>query len=265
MQFVTIHYTYRLRLVRPLVPSGVFLVLAVTILTVNALAQGGPPMITDDTETVPKHHFEINNGFTLERGSDGTVYSIPDIDFNYGLNKRMQLRIETPWVLVHNDGQPYINGIGNTSIAVRWRFRDATETHKIAISMYPALEFNTSQSSVRRGIVDKGPSFLLPFQWQTEIKKFGINGDVGYRFQRGQDEMVYGVVVGRELNKWVEVMAEFHGEGPTNRIDQHAEVYNLGTRIGMTKHTTFLFSAGSSLRRNSDPKFIMYAGVQVTF
>ena len=222
-------------------------------------------MITDDTETVPKHHFEINNGFTLERGSDGTVYSIPDIDFNYGLNKRMQLRIETPWVLVHNDGQPYINGIGNTSIAVRWRFRDATETHKIAISMYPALEFNTSQSSVRRGIVDKGPSFLLPFQWQTEIKKFGINGDVGYRFQRGQDEMVYGVVVGRELNKRVEVMAELHGEGPTNRIDQHAEVYNLGTRIGMTKHTTFLFSAGSSLRRNSDPKFIMYAGVQVTF
>src|SRR5947209_7357176 len=72
----------------------------------NAVAQGGPPMITDDTETVPKHHFEINNGFTMERGSDGTIYSIPDIDFNYGLNKRMQLRIETPWVVVHNNGQP---------------------------------------------------------------------------------------------------------------------------------------------------------------
>ena len=39
----------------------------------------------------------------------------------------------------------------------------------------------------------------------------------------------------------------------------------MGTRVGMTKHTTFLFSAGSSLRRNFDPKFIMYAGVQVTF
>src|SRR5436309_11054860 len=66
----------------------------------NILAQGGPPMITDDTETVPKHHFEINTALTLERGRDGSVYSIPDIDFNYGLNKRMQLRIETPWVLV---------------------------------------------------------------------------------------------------------------------------------------------------------------------
>ena len=37
----------------------------------------------------------------------------------------------------------------------------------------------------------------MPIQWQTR-RKFGINGDVGYRFQRGQDEMIYGVVVGRE-------------------------------------------------------------------
>ena len=232
---------------------------------VSAFGQGGPPMITDDTETVPKGHFEINTAFTMERSRDGTIYGVPDVDFNYGLNKRMQLRIEIPWVLLHNNGQPSINGIGNTNIAVRWRFRDQTEKHKIAISMYPAFEFNTSQSSVRLGLVDKGPSFLLPIQWQTQVGKFGINGDVGYRFQRGRDGTIYGVVVGREVNKRVELMAEWHGEGPTNRISDHAEVYNLGTRIGMTKHTTFLFSAGSSLRRNFDPKFIMYTGVQVTF
>jgi hypothetical protein len=74
-------------------------VLFLGFFTFAVLAQGGPPMITDDTETVPKHHFEINTGFTMERGRDGSIYSVPDIDFNYGLNKRMQLRIETPWVL----------------------------------------------------------------------------------------------------------------------------------------------------------------------
>jgi hypothetical protein len=67
-------------------------------------------MITDDTETVPKHHFEINTAFTMERGRDGAIYGVPDVDFNYGLNKRMQLRIEIPWVLLHDSGQPYING-----------------------------------------------------------------------------------------------------------------------------------------------------------
>lgn len=232
---------------------------------VDALAQGGPPMITDDTETVPAHHFEINTAFTMERGADGTLYGVPLVDFNYGLNKRMQLKVEMPWVYLHNNGEPALNGVGNMNIGVRWRFRDETENRKIALSIYPAFEFNTSQSSVRRGIVDKGPSFLLPMEWQTQVGKWGINGDVGYRFQRGQDEAIYGVVVGREVSKRVELLGEFHGEGPTNRINEHAEVYNFGTRIVMTKHTTFLFSAGSSLRRNFDPRFIMYAGVQVNF
>jgi hypothetical protein len=228
-------------------------------------AQGGPPMITDDTETVPKGHFEINNAFTMERGRDDSLYSVPLVDFNYGLNKRMQLKIEMPWLLLHNNGQPSVNGVGNANIGVRWRFRDENEKHRFALSIYPAFEFNISQSSVRRGIVDKGPSFLLPLEWQTTVSKWGINGDLGYCFQRGQDEAVYGVVVGREVNKRVELMVEWHGEGPTNHIADHAEVYNFGTRIGMTKHTTLLFSAGSTLRRNFDPKFIMYAGVQVVF
>ena len=222
-------------------------------------------MITDDTETVPKHHFEINTAFTVEHGSDGTSYEVPLVDFNYGLNKRMQLKVEMPWAYLHNNGEPTINGLGNMNIGVRWRFRDATEKHKIAMSIYPAFEFNTSQSSVRRGIVDKGPSFLLPLEWQTSVGKYGINGEVGYRFARGQDEVIYGLVVGREINKRVELMAEVYGEGPTNRIAEHAELYNFGTRIGMTKHTTFLFAAGGNFRQNVDPKFIMYAGVQVTF
>ena len=231
----------------------------------KASSQGGPPMITDDTETVPKGHYEINTGFTVEHGADGTLYGVPLVDFNYGLNKRMQLKIEIPNLLLHNNSQPQISGFGNMNIGVRWRFRDETDKQRIALSIYPAFEFNTSQSSARRGIVDKGPEFLLPLQWQTQIGKLGINGDVGYRFKRGQDEMIYGVVLGHDLNKRVELLGEVHGEGPTNRIGEHAEVINLGTRIGLTKHTTFLFSAGTSLRRNFDPRFISYTGLQVTF
>jgi len=247
------------------IAKAFFMLVSLVVLVTSVVGQGGPPMITDDTETVPKHHFEINTAFTIERGSDGASYGVPLVDFNYGLNKRMQLKAEMPWVLVHGNGESSINGIGNLNIGVRYRFRDETEKQKVALSIYPAIEFNVSQSSVHHGIVDKGPSFLLPLEWQTAVGKWGINGDVGYRFQRGQDETIYGVVIGREVNKRVELLGEWHGEGPTNRISDHAEVYNFGTRIGMSKYTTFLFSAGSSLRRNFDPKFIMYAGVQITF
>lgn len=240
-------------------------VAAMYVFVAVASAQGGPPMITDDTETVPKHHFEINSAFTVERGTEGTLYAVPLVDFNYGLSRNTQLKVEMPWLIVHDQGQLPINGLGNANFGVRWRFRDEDEKHRVAMSIYPQVEFNVFQSSVRRGIVDKGPEFLLPLQWQTQVGKWGINGDLGYRFKRGQDETIYGVVVGRELNRRIEVLGEVHGEGPTNRIADHAEVYNFGTRVGITSHTTFLFSAGSSLRRHFDPKFIAYTGLQITF
>ncbi len=232
--------------------------------TVLAHAQGGPPMITDDTETVPKHHWEINTAFTIERTRDGRLFGIPLMDINYGMSKRTQLKVEIPWLLLHSNGQRSINGLGNINIGVRWRFRDEEKGHPIALSIYPQFEFNTLNSSVRRGLVDKGPEFLMPLQWQTKVGKFGVNGDVGYRFKRGMDEVIYGVVVGRDINNNLELMAEIHGTGPRNQIGDEI-VFNLGSRIKLNKHMTLITSAGKSIRRNHDPRFVGYAGIQITF
>ena len=228
-------------------------------------AQGGPPMITDDTETIPKGHFEINTAFTVERGADGRIFEIPLVDSNYGLSDNMQIKVELPWLALHANGQPALNGLGNTNIGVRWRFRDERDHHRVALSIYPALEFNNPTSSVRRGLTDKGPEFLLPLQWQTKVGKFGLNGDVGYRFKRGTDEVIYGVVLGREFGEGFELLGEMHGEGPRDNAGQQQLVYNLGTRIRLTSHLNLLFSAGKSLIRNRDPRFINYTGIQITF
>ncbi|MBV9217414.1 MAG: hypothetical protein JO053_14690 [Acidobacteria bacterium] len=227
--------------------------------------QGGPPMITDDTETVPKGHWEINTAFTVERGADGTLFGTPLLDVNYGLGERLQLKVEIPWLVLKENGHSAINGLGNTNIGVRWRFRDEKPHHRIALSIYPAFEFNNPTSSVRRGLVDKGPEFLMPLQIQTTIGKWGINGDVGYRFKRGRDNAMYGFVVGRQINDRVELLGEIHGEGPFRKLGDSEVVYNFGSRVGMTKHTTLIVSAGRSIRRGFDPKFIAYSGIQITF
>ena len=70
------------------------------------LAQGGPPMITDDTETVEKGHYEINTAFTMEFTKDGHLWGTPDIDWNRGMTKHTQLRIEIPYYVQKNFGQP---------------------------------------------------------------------------------------------------------------------------------------------------------------
>ncbi|MBX7171705.1 MAG: hypothetical protein K1X72_12165 [Pyrinomonadaceae bacterium] len=231
----------------------------------QARAQGGPPMITDDTGTVPKGHWEINSAFTIERGSDGRVLGTPLLDINYGLSKNTQLKVEIPWLVVHRNGQKGINGLGNTNIGVRWRFRDETKDHRIALSIYPQFEFNNPTSSVRRGIVDRGPEFLMPLQWQTQVGKYGINGDVGYRFKRGTDELIYGVVVGRRFRDAVEILGEIHGTGERNALNKSEIVYNLGTRIKINDNLNLITSAGKSIRKSYDPRFIGYLGMQITF
>src|SRR5207237_3984408 len=143
-----------------------------------------------------------------------------------------------------------------TNIGVRWRFRDETDKQKIALSVYPQIEFNNRQSSVRRGLVDKGPEFLLPLQWQTQIGKYGINGDVGYRFKRGTDEIIYGAVVGREFKDTFELLGEIHGTGERNHLGSSEIVFNIGSRLKINNHLTLLASAGRNLRRNFDPHFI---------
>jgi hypothetical protein len=243
--------------------AGIF-VLFFCVAVRAIVAQGGPPMITDDTETVPKGHFEINTAVTFERGADGDVYGAPLLDFNYGLGEHLQLKVEIPWVVFHRPGGKTIGGLGNTNVGMRWRFRDETEHHRVAISIYPQFEFNNPGASVRRGLVERGPSFLMPLQWQTKLGKYGVNGDVGYRLKRGADEVIYGVLVGREF-KHFELLAEVHGTGPARAPGQSEVVYNFGSRVPLTKHTTLLLSGGRSLRNHFDPRFIGYAGIQVTF
>ena len=238
---------------------------AIALFASGAKAQGGPPMITDDTETVPKGHWEINAAFTIERGSDGRMFGAPLLDVNYGLSKNLQLKVEIPWLVLRNHGQRAINGLGNTNVGIRWRFRDEDEHHRVAVSIYPQIEFNNPTSSRRRGLVDKGPEFLMPLQWQTQVGKFGINGDVGYRVKRGADEVIYGVLVGREFKGSFELLAEIHGTGPRVHLNESEVVFNLGIRAKLNDHFTFITSAGKSVRRHVDPRFIGYASFQITF
>jgi hypothetical protein len=238
------------------------------ILTFSALAlhaQGGPPMITDDTETVAPRHWEINTAFTMEVGADGRIFGTPLLDVNYGMTKNTQLKVEIPWLILHQNGMRGISGLGNTNIGVRWRFRDEDEKHRVAMSIYPQLEFNNPGSSVRRGIVDKGPEFLMPMEWQTKVGKYALGGDVGYRFKQGPDEVIYGVIVGREFGESFELMGEIHGTGERQHLAGSEVVFNLGSRVKMTKHSVLLLSAGRSIRPDHDPQFVGYAGVQLNF
>ena len=233
-------------------------------LHVIAAGQGGSPMITEDTGTTEWHRYEINTAFAVRLGAGAKVYAAPFVDLNYGITKNAQFTIGVPYLVLRRGGERSIAGLGNTNVGVKYRFREESEKRRVSMSIFPQLALNNPTSSARRGLVNEGPELLMPLQWETAFGKWGAGGEVGYRFKRGEDEVIYGVVVGREFKRF-ELLAELHGTGGYGHLGASEIVCNFGTRVALSKHAAMQLSAGRSARPRRDPRFIAYAGMQWTF
>jgi hypothetical protein len=110
--------------------AGVLLLLLAARL---AHAQGGPPFRTDDPDTPGNRHWEINFGFIGQRNPGAGAYQVPDIDMNYGLGDRIQLKYEIPLALEETVAQPatpgqaavsgtVLGGVGGSYPGIKWRF-----------------------------------------------------------------------------------------------------------------------------------------------
>ncbi len=228
-----------------------------------ALAQAGPPLVTDDPGTPGDGHYEVNFAVLVDRTAMSSNYEAPLIDFNYGVGDRIQLKLETPFEV---DGSPRRNGVGNGLAGVKWRFLDDGET-SWQISTYPQIEFNyPGANSSQRGLANPGTGLLLPVEIQHPIGAFEVGVEVG-RWLRDElpDSWIGGIVVGRNLSEHVEILAEIHDE-----VDAHSSasefLFNLGGRFTLTDRFRLLFSAGRDIHNSLDEKsnFLMYAGLQLT-
>src|SRR5579872_2601053 len=86
-----------------------------------ALAQGGPPFRSDDPDTPGNNHWEINVVAIGERNRFEGAYEVPDVDVNYGLGHRIQLKYEVPLsVAEERAGTEHVAaGLGNSLLGVK--------------------------------------------------------------------------------------------------------------------------------------------------
>lgn len=205
--------------------------LTIFVCTVLAQGQGGPPMITDDPSTPGNHNWEINTAYTAEVQERKSEYEAPILDMNYGWGERIQLKLELPWVVQREDGESH-SGLGNTLLGVKWRFLDSKRLD-LQVSTYPQLELNNPGYSVQRGLVERGPGFLLPLEVTKKAGPIELNVEGGYWFQRTPTrKWIAGFAVGHEVNHRLELLSEkvqnhVNSDGPfwyrCKRVDFHDE------------------------------------------
>src|SRR5438046_6049334 len=107
---------------RLLLRSALLVTLGTGMIPAHAFAQGGPPLITDDPDTPGPGHWEINLAALLDRGGLVRRLDAPRLDVNYGVGRRVQLKLEVPWVSLRDEKNRIQSGMGNAVTGLKWRF-----------------------------------------------------------------------------------------------------------------------------------------------
>jgi hypothetical protein len=229
-----------------------------------ALAQGGPPMVTDDPETPGDGHWEINLGAIATRTHGRLELAAPDADINYGWGDHVQLKVDIPWTFAREDGQRWKSGVGTGDFGVKWRFIDQ-EQAGFAMSTYPQYSRSVLDSSTRRGITGGGHEFFLPVEIATEVGGFGVSTEFGRNFISGgaDNQWSAGVVAGHECGDGRECIVEVRrAQSPGARVT----LLNLGMHWKLNDTYTLLAAVGREFGAASDERrqVLAYLGVQIT-
>jgi hypothetical protein len=229
----------------------------------SARAQAGPPLITDDPDTPGPGYWEINIATILKTADDGSEFEGPLADVNYGVGKRIQLKFEVPWLSVNGRERPFQTGPGNSTSGVKWRFL-GQEGQRVAWSVYPQLEVNTSDSMAAKGLVDKKPRLLIPTEFTVQRGRLEINGEIGRIFVRDeQDGWVAGISTEIEFVRHFELLGELHSE--KDGTTPAELIANVGARKMISKRIVLLGSGGAGVKGPSEERVHLrvYIGVQL--
>lgn len=224
-----------------------------------SLVQAGPPFVTDDPEPPPPGSWEINIPFMLERSPGKTEMNAPLFDFNYGLPD-VQLKLEFPISIVHDDGDGTAVGAGDLLLGVKWRFLNNEELH-LQLGVYPQLLVPTGDHA--RGLGEGRTAFVLPLVAQKSWGKWTLYGNVGFWWQTAAETRNYvyaGAVLEREINERLTLGAELFGNSPKEHGSRSDVAFNLGGTWKLSEHVNLLFTGGRDIV--GDTNAMVYVGLQ---
>jgi hypothetical protein len=234
--------------------------IAVSWLVANPSVRCGPPYVTDDPEPPPPGGWEINVPFILERTPGETDMDAPLFDLNYGL-PNVQLKLEIPVEIVHEDSNGTVAGAGDLLLGVKWRFFNS-EKSQLQLGVYPQVLVPTGNHS--HGLGEGRVAFVLPFLAQKNWEKWTVYGNIGYWWQGPNEARNYfyaGAVLEGEISEELELGVELFGNSPKERRGSFELAFNVGGTWKLSKHLNLLFSGGRDIV--GDTHAMAYIGLQL--
>lgn len=203
------------------------LVGAMAVLYMNAAA-AGPPMVTDDTGTAAPGTLEIIVFAAGESRDAGESVRGPALDLAYGLGDSVEINLTIPRQRVKDAGGDWVNGWGEASVGLKWRFFEGRNT---AVTLAPTLSMPLSRSSTIIGLVEDTTAFTLPLLGSVSLGRWEFTGNVGYSISsRSFNAVNLGLSTGYAVTPGVRLLVETWG---IDFIDDGASEGFLNWRTGV--------------------------------
>lgn len=256
-------------------PRG-WMLAAGALISATQAVLAGPPLITDDPETLPKGRFELNTAYTLNlsdrsAASGGRAWEqeAPIFDLNYGLLEGVQLKFEVPFAVSDPaDGSDARAGIGDLSLGVKLRLVGEADA-PLSVSIYPAVGLPLGSSS--RGLGAGRPSLTLPVQIGRHFldDRLFLYADFGYQDRLGSgesDQWFAGLAAEYLVSDGVVLCGELRHEFGVRELPEDS-LFNVGFKWTLTESAAVIGSAGRSFdpRPDAGSALLVYFGIQWSF
>lgn len=229
----------------------------------------GPPLRTDDPQTLRRGERELNLSHNIERTRRVFFMEAPLVDINYGFRDNDQWKIEFPVLFVDPADSKGHWGVGDILLGWRHRFLDEDEA-PVIFSVYPQVL--TPTGNARLGLGGGHTELFVPLEIGKHFfdEKLFLYAEIGYNSVFGDsslDEIIYGVAAEWQATKKLQLLGEVGGNIFPRGGDADDVIFNLGCRYELNDNVKFMAAFGRSFRdrRHDTPELLTYVGFQITW
>jgi hypothetical protein len=231
-----------------------------------------PPLIVDDPGVPDNGVYEINLTTDVDSSRGATKLDLLFVDANYGVLPKIlghelptQLKFEMPVSAATDNGQPFVAGLGQAAVGVKFDFYH-TEHHSMEMALYPQIAFAIGTSPAAKGLADAGETLILPLIVSKELKYVTVvvNGTVNKPVHDSERHLtgVFGGGVGLAVTRTLALMAELHSETRFDLAHDRLLLTNVGLMRAVGHSFVLYGNVGRSLF-SDDGLAHTYAGVGV--
>ncbi len=219
-------------------------IISIIILSAKSLfSQGSPPLLVDDTGTPGDGNWEINLVASLEHSDMVDEWEAPLFDINYGVGERLQLKVETPYLINKEENSKAEMGFEGLKFGVKYRFY-GSDGEGTSISCYPQIFSNFNNNDELE--------LFLPVECHIQFEEIGLTGEIGHGWIGNCSEIwETGIGFGYHYRD-TEFLFEWHSGFGSILFELSEPMVNFGFVWDWMESSSLMFSIAKGIHNKKD-------------